>query len=174
MGSYSSPTNKIVTIARQHHLERYIGHCKSAVTPSLIRGYHKYSSVSDFCHSIRVHQCPVSLVGQWINEAKSKLDDPGLVYAYHGQNRTRDPPELSQNAIVVTTYSILGSDATYHKGKSSDADYCPPLEQIRWWRVICDEGHLLKNNNDRTPAVLRLLADHKWIVSGKQLRQGLR
>mmetsp|Transcript_8692 Transcript_8692/g.15747 ORF Transcript_8692/g.15747 Transcript_8692/m.15747 type:complete len:133 (-) Transcript_8692:2884-3282(-) len=33
--------------------------------------------------------CPVSLVGQWIEEAKSKLKDPGLMYPYHGQNRKR-------------------------------------------------------------------------------------
>jgi hypothetical protein len=34
------------------------------------------------------------LVGQWIDEAKSKLRDPGLVYAYHEQGRTRDPMML--------------------------------------------------------------------------------
>lgn len=85
--------------------------------------------------------CKVSLVGQWIAEAKSKLSDPGLIYSYHGQNRKRDPNILAQNAIVVTTYEVLASDATYHREKSNDPDYCPPCEEIRWWRIICDESH---------------------------------
>lgn len=71
--------------------------------------------------------CNVSLVGQWIEEAKSKLSDPGLVYSYHGGNRKRDPKILSKNAIVVTTYETLASDCFFHAGKSGSASYCPPM-----------------------------------------------
>lgn len=51
--------------------------------------------------------CHVSLVGQWIEEAKSKLTDPGLVYPYHGQSRKRDPTILCKNAIVVVRHLCL-------------------------------------------------------------------
>ena len=71
--------------------------------------------------------CKVSLVGQWIEEAKSKLTDPGLVYSYHGGNRNRDPKFLAQNAIVVTTYETLASDLTYHASKANNKSYCPPV-----------------------------------------------
>ncbi|KAL3900512.1 MAG: hypothetical protein SGARI_006228, partial [Bacillariaceae sp.] len=40
--------------------------------------------------------CPVSLVGQWIEEAKSRLKNPGLIYPYHGQNRKRDAKKLAE------------------------------------------------------------------------------
>ena len=53
--------------------------------------------------------CKVSLVGQWIEEAKDKLKDPGLIYPYHGSNRKRIPEVLAQNAIVVTTYETVKS-----------------------------------------------------------------
>ena len=53
--------------------------------------------------------CPVSLVGQWVEEAKSKLDNPGLVYPYHGQSRKRDADILAKKDIVVTTYQVLSS-----------------------------------------------------------------
>ena len=56
--------------------------------------------------------CPVSLVGQWIEEAKNKLTNPGLVYPYHGQNRKRDANILAKKNIVVTTYQVLSSDKT--------------------------------------------------------------
>ncbi len=82
--------------------------------------------------------CNVSLVGQWIDEAKSKLKDPGLVYSYHGSSRKRDPMILAKNAVVVTTYATLASDANFHANKSTDPNYCAPCEQVRWWRIICD------------------------------------
>ena len=111
--------------------------------------------------------CPVSLVGQWIDEARSKLEDPGLIYPYHGQNRKRDPKILAANSIVVTTYDILASDAFRQTRNSTVPGYCPPLQQIRWWRVICDEGHLLRESGTRrSRAVLSLAADNKWIVTG--------
>jgi SNF2 family DNA or RNA helicase len=113
----------------------------------------------------------VSLVSQWIDEAKSKLNDPGLVYAYHGQSRKRDVMVLAENAIIVTTYATLAKDATYHADKAfknGKSDYCPPCEQIRWWRIICDESHTLKQDTVQTKAVMNLVGDHKWAVSGKE------
>jgi len=112
-------------------------------------------------------QCHVSLVGQWIEEAKSKLKDPGLVYPYHGNGRKRNASTLAQNSIVVTTYQTLASDATYH-AKKGGANYCAPCEQVRWWRIICDESHALREASTmRSMAVMNLVADHKWLVSGK-------
>ena len=111
--------------------------------------------------------CTVSLVGQWIEEAKSKLKDPGLVYPYHGGSRRRNPFVLARNSIVVTTYETLASDAVYHKNKSNDPNYCPPCEQVRWWRIICDESHVLRNvNTKRVMATASLVGDNKWMVTG--------
>jgi len=113
--------------------------------------------------------CPVSLVGQWIEEARQKLTNPGLIYPYHGQGRKRDSHILSKNSIVVTTYNVLASDAFYHsmnKNKKKN-NYCPPLEMIRWWRVICDEGHCLKETGTNlAKAASQIVSDHKWIVTG--------
>ena len=63
---------------------------------------------------------------------------------------------------------ILKSDATFHAKKDGSDDYCPPLEQIRWWRVICDESQSLKQSNtQKSMAVMNLVGDMKWLVSGK-------
>ena len=51
--------------------------------------------------------CPVSLVGQWLEEAKSKLDGSLRLYMYHGGNRIRDAKRLATDYdIVVTTYQV--------------------------------------------------------------------
>jgi len=111
--------------------------------------------------------CNVSLVGQWVDEAKSKLKDPGLVYSYYGSTRKRDPTILAKNAIVVTTYAVLASDMKYHGKKSNDPNYCAPCEQIRWWRIICDESHTIRNASTvNFKALNRLTAANKWCVTG--------
>ena len=69
--------------------------------------------------------CNVSLVGQWISEAQSKLKDPGLVYSYHGCGRKRDPHLLASNAIVVVSCVIifLHNDVIYVLIISMLSDY---------------------------------------------------
>lgn len=44
--------------------------------------------------------CAVSLVGQWISEAKGKLSAPTNMYKYHGQGRSNDPFFLARQDIV--------------------------------------------------------------------------
>jgi SWI/SNF-related matrix-associated actin-dependent regulator of chromatin subfamily A3 len=81
---------------------------------------------------------------------------------------------LAQNSIVVTTYETLSSDATYHARKSTEgSDYTAPCEQVRWWRIICDESHVLRNaSTKKTDAVLDLVGDNKWLVSGTFMSTG--
>lgn len=51
--------------------------------------------------------CAVSLVGQWMEEAKSKLNGSLHMYQYHGQGRIRDPKRLAVDYdLVVTTYQV--------------------------------------------------------------------
>ncbi len=89
----------------------------------------------------------MSLAGQWIEEAKSKLKDPGLVCFYHGGGRNHNTKTLAANSIVVTTYETLASDGTYHANRSGlGAEYAAPCEQVRWWRIICD-GFILEVAN---------------------------
>jgi SWI/SNF-related matrix-associated actin-dependent regulator of chromatin subfamily A3 len=81
---------------------------------------------------------------------------------------------LAQNSIVVTTYETLSSDASYHACKSTEGnDYTAPCEQVRWWRIICDESHVLRNaSTKKTDAVLNLVGDNKWLVSGTFMSTG--
>ena len=52
--------------------------------------------------------CAVSLGGQWLEEAKSKLDGSLNLYMYHGSSRKRDTRYLATTFdLVVTTYQVL-------------------------------------------------------------------
>lgn len=116
--------------------------------------------------------CAVSLVGQWVAEAQSKqrtsadgsADSLLDVYTYHGGDRERDPGKLCQHDIVVTTYQILAQD--YHAAASSGQPP-PPLGQVEWRRVICDESQNLRDpKTQQAKACAALRALSRWCVTG--------
>lgn len=76
---------------------------------------------------------------------------------------------------VVTTYETLASDDNYHrKAHNNSPNYVPPLEQVRWWRVICDESHSLRDaTTTKSKACMGLVADIKWLVSGTPMMTSL-
>ncbi|GMH68636.1 hypothetical protein TrLO_g5881 [Triparma laevis f. longispina] len=128
---------------------------------------HADETGSVFCAGTLV-VCPVSLVGQWVEEARNKLSDPGLVYPYYGGNRTKDPEILSKKSIVVTTYAVLASDNGYWRKKAAEPEnYVSPCQKLRWWRIILDESHAIKQSaTNHTKAVKMLVGENRWCVTG--------
>jgi|AntAceMinimDraft_5_1070358.scaffolds.fasta_scaffold12447_3 SNF2 family DNA or RNA helicase len=85
--------------------------------------------------------CAVSLVGQWIDEARSKMDANNSlrIHMYHGTKRIKDPKKLAEDFdLVVTTYQTLASD----RGKLTINH---PTSQIEWFRIVLDEAHMAKS-----------------------------
>lgn len=67
----------------------------------------------------------VSLVGQWVEEARNKLADRSLsVCEYHGYSRTRCIQKLAACDVVVTTYETLASDHQ-HRSKQTEGSKNP-------------------------------------------------
>jgi len=79
---------------------------------------------------------------------------------YHGE-RTRDKKELLKYDLVLTSYSILGTEFEQDS----------PVNQIEWFRVILDEAHVIKNSTARqTKAVIALNAERQWVVTGTPIQ----
>jgi SNF2 family DNA or RNA helicase len=114
--------------------------------------------------------CAVSLVGQWIAEAKSKLsDDSSLrIHMYHGTGRIKNTAKLAKDYdLVVTTYETLGSDFGKDMAKHNPKKLFPPLGAIHWHRVILDESHSIGSAGvNKSLACLRLHASRRWCVTG--------
>jgi SWI/SNF-related matrix-associated actin-dependent regulator of chromatin subfamily A3 len=80
--------------------------------------------------------CPVSLVGQWVDEANSKLavDSSLRIHMYHGSRRIREPTRLANDFdLVVTSYETMEFDDK--KGNSGEG--LPPLGAIEWVGACC-------------------------------------
>lgn len=103
--------------------------------------------------------CPVSLVSQWINEAKKHIEnvEQNDLYLHHGQRRYRLSQQLNNKKVVVTTYGILTREWARNG----------PLMGKQWHRVVFDECHILKNPaTQQFKAAKGITAKHKWFVTG--------
>lgn len=81
--------------------------------------------------------CPASVVGHWISEIKRFFpsDKVFTTFDFTGSAKARRVSwneRLNQSNIVVTSYSVLRTDAD-------------KLEGVLWEWCVLDEGHLLKN-----------------------------
>eukprot|EP00775_Hariotina_reticulata_P009723 gene9723-9882_t len=107
------------------------------------------------------------LVGQWADEAARRTDGSLRILQYHGSARYRYTPEqLAKNYdIVVTTYNTLGTEWGGKKSRFSATG--SPLSYIKWWRIIFDEGHVLKNKTPiQARAACSLSSERRWLVTG--------
>jgi SNF2 family DNA or RNA helicase len=62
--------------------------------------------------------CPVSLISQWIAELREKSSRPLKILSYHG-TRTKDPRDLVDYDVVITSYSILSKESSMSQTRTT-------------------------------------------------------
>lgn len=110
--------------------------------------------------------CPSTIVAHWCQEAERFFGHalPSIVQ-YAGspkeRARARDSVNLSQSALVVTSYDILGNDLRF-------------FENVRWNYVVLDEGHVIKNPKTRVARAVRSLsAKHRLVLTGTPIQNSV-
>ncbi|KAK1447273.1 SNF2 family domain-containing protein [Colletotrichum melonis] len=124
---------------------------------------------------------------QWGEEIQNHLDNvpPDDVYYFRRRSNTLSVGRIATFTIVLTTYNELLAE--FPKGEKLDElrlkhsedptaysnefqTLVGELFRIKWYRVILDEGHQIKNLEARTTlAAHQLKAKHFWILSGTPL-----
>ncbi|KAH7924627.1 hypothetical protein BV22DRAFT_1129678 [Leucogyrophana mollusca] len=118
---------------------------------------------------------PLSVMSNWEKQIEEHCVRGVLASCvYYGQTRDMSPEELQQYDVVITTYQTVTGEAEAgapgaangppkKKKKASDKG----LFDVKWKRVILDEGHNIRNPRTKmAKAVCKLTAQRRWVLSG--------
>lgn len=118
---------------------------------------------------------PTVALMQWKNEIEQHTGGRLRTYVFHGAARTGDPAELADVDVVLTTYSVLESvyrkQAYGFRRKSGLVKERSLLHNMRFYRVILDEAHNIKDRTSNTAkAVNELQTEKRWCLTGTPLQ----
>ena len=119
---------------------------------------------------------PLALIEQWAGEIRSKTTLS--VYIHHGPSRKRDCREFAKYDVVVSTYNILTQEHIAEQSGAvpdgvDDGEVYPArgVFGVRWWRVVLDEAHTIKNRSAKmTVAAYALRSVYRWCLTGTPIQ----
>jgi SNF2 family DNA or RNA helicase len=111
---------------------------------------------------------PLSAVKNWEDQMAEHLKPGAFTYClYHGPNRTQNVFELSKYDVVITTYGTISSEFSGRGSKGTAS----PLRQLKWFRVILDEAHTIRESRAaQAQAVFTLWAQRRWCLTGTPIQ----
>lgn len=118
---------------------------------------------------------PMSLLSQWQSEAeKSSKDGSMKTMVYYGAEKSANLQTLccETNAatapnVIITSYGVVLSEYNQVVAKNGDRGSHGGLFSLKYFRVILDEAHHIKNRQSKTAkACYELDAEHRWVLTG--------
>ncbi|PNY24169.1 DNA repair protein RAD5 [Tolypocladium capitatum] len=118
---------------------------------------------------------PMSLLAQWQSEAeKASKQGTMKIELYYGNEKANNLQALccSANAssapdLVITSYGIVLSEFSNIAAKNGDKSSHNGLFSLKFFRVILDEAHHIKNRASKTArACYEISANHRWVLTG--------
>ena len=116
---------------------------------------------------------PRSLIDQWEKIIKEKFGHKPLVY--HGsrpKSQRLTLAEINARPIIITTYGQVSmpSEKQAKRGRTKSI-----LHDIKWNRVICDEGHHVSHEKTNGYKGVRALqTEIMWLVTGTPIQNNER
>lgn len=127
--------------------------------------------IDEDCDRATLVVAPLALIKQWEAEIKDRVDEEHAlkVKVHHGPQRTKSYKDLRNYDVVITTYQTLSSE---HADGASSVKTA--LFGVKWYRVILDEAHSVKNRNAKTTkAAYALNSQYRWCLTGTPLQNNL-
>lgn len=115
---------------------------------------------------------PMSLLSQWHSEAE-KASKAGTmkIQLYYGAEKALNLQSLCSGSnapdLVITSYGVVLSEFSSVAAKNGDKSFHTGLFSLKFFRVILDEAHYIKNRASKTArACYEIAADHRWALTG--------
>ncbi|KAA1111342.1 hypothetical protein PGTUg99_006138 [Puccinia graminis f. sp. tritici] len=129
--------------------------------------------------------CPLSTLDNWINEINTHFDNGSLPYqVFYGKERsTIQFQDISRVAIVLATYESVcisgikeSNDGqqigTSDQGRKKKSGL--NLSNVRWFRIVLDEAHYMKDpKTNRSIVLLSLKAQRRLCLTGTPMQNNL-
>jgi SNF2 family DNA or RNA helicase len=108
---------------------------------------------------------PPVLVEQWAQQIRKLTGHNPIIF--HGKTKkTITLENLQKSIIVLSTYNTISVTDKQIKAKKISL-----LHQVKWNRIVFDEGHHLRNKNTaRLNGTILLKGKIRWIVSGTPIQ----
>ncbi|KAK5958302.1 hypothetical protein OHC33_000144 [Knufia fluminis] len=139
------------------------------------RGKPEYSNIIRLCSATLII-VPPNLIIQWQQEIKQHIDEDAIdVFVIDGPSIMVPPwQDLVKYDVILISKSRFEQeyrDDDLHQGKGTRyaEKYKSPLTEVRWLRVICDEGHGFAGSATKTNAMAmldKMFIERRWVVSG--------
>eukprot|EP00594_Rhizosolenia_setigera_P011544 CAMPEP_0178958718 /NCGR_PEP_ID=MMETSP0789-20121207/11812_1 /TAXON_ID=3005 /ORGANISM="Rhizosolenia setigera, Strain CCMP 1694" /LENGTH=953 /DNA_ID=CAMNT_0020641483 /DNA_START=160 /DNA_END=3021 /DNA_ORIENTATION=+ len=121
--------------------------------------------------------CPVSVMGNWVEQVKSHVQDGVLsLQMYHGANRSDILKEVKADMvdILLVSYHTLAADYSSTFGDNTD-DGEPKKKRAKtdtifdtdFFRIVLDEAHTIRNSKTKFfKAVKEIKSEYKLALTG--------
>jgi DNA repair protein RAD5 len=118
---------------------------------------------------------PMSLLAQWQSEAENASKEGTLKsMVYYGNEKTANLQALCCEAnapnapnVIITSYGVVLSEFNQVAAKNGDRGSHGGLFSLKYFRVILDEAHHIKNRQSKTAkACYEIDAEHRWVLTG--------
>ena len=119
---------------------------------------------------------PPNLLVQWQHEISKHVEAGALdvLVIDHSTKRIPECRDLIKYDVILITKARFEQeyrDNDLHTGKRGRGEevFQSPLTDMRWLRVICDEGHGFVGTASRTNAIAmldKMYVERRWVVSG--------
>lgn len=119
---------------------------------------------------------PTVALMQWKHEIENHTEPGSLkVLLFHGANRSSDVEELSKYDVILTSYSVMESvyrkEHYGFKRKAGLIKEKSALHHIKFYRVILDEAHNIKDRTSGTAkAANNLQCEKRLCLTGTPLQ----
>lgn len=104
--------------------------------------------------------CPLSVLSNWETQLQEHINSQDFTfYIYHGSKKSTNIKFLSGHEVILTSYDVLANEY--------NSEFLSTLAQIKFRRLILDEGHNIKNfKSVKSKSCCQLIAKNRWFVSG--------